>query len=89
MWFSTEDPDRAHPGLRFFERALGGEPHDFPRRPRVHWISPPAFSIQHFVRYDFATLEGPVRAALQAWADLVWAITGQSEQASNVVALRV
>src|SRR5262245_20790142 len=27
--------------------------------------------------YNFAVLEGPVRAALQQWADHVWEITGQ------------
>jgi len=38
--------------------------------------------------YNFATLEGPVRAALQRWADHVGQITGQLAAApSNVVAL--
>jgi hypothetical protein len=27
--------------------------------------------------YDFATLEGPVREALQTWADHVWKITAE------------
>ena len=35
-----------------------------------------------------ARMEKQVRAALQAWADHVWAITGQSEAASNVVLMR-
>jgi integrase len=32
-----------------------------------------------------ARMERQVRAALQAWADHVWALTGQNASASNVV----
>jgi integrase len=38
--------------------------------------------------YDFSTLEGPVRAALQAWADHVWSITRQTGLTSNVVEMK-
>jgi hypothetical protein len=38
--------------------------------------------------YDFSTLEGPVRAALQAWADYVWTISGHWLAGSNVVQLK-
>jgi integrase len=38
--------------------------------------------------YNFATLEGPVRKALQAWADHVEAVAaGQKEPKANVVSL--
>lgn len=36
----------------------------------------------------FSTLEGPVRAALQEWADYVARITGQANPASNVVEMK-
>jgi integrase len=35
-----------------------------------------------------ARMEKQVRAALQAWADHVWSITGQSEATSNVVEMK-
>jgi integrase len=35
-----------------------------------------------------ARMEKQVRAALQAWSDHVWSITGQSEPASNVVEMK-
>jgi integrase len=35
--------------------------------------------------FDFSTLEGPVRAALQMWADYVWQITQQAVSVTNVV----
>ena len=38
--------------------------------------------------YDFSVLEGPMRSALQRWADHIGAITGQGETAGNVVALK-
>jgi integrase len=37
--------------------------------------------------YDFSLLEGPLRNAWQRWADHVAAITGQSQAATNVVAM--
>jgi hypothetical protein len=43
-----------------------------------------AFDYSH---YDFSTLEGPVRKALQDWADHVAAITGQGVTGTNVVEL--
>jgi hypothetical protein len=33
--------------------------------------------------YDFATLEGPVRSALQAWADHVCALAAEAEQSAG------
>jgi integrase len=38
--------------------------------------------------YDFSVLEGPMRSALQRWADHVWVVTGQRAVADNVVELR-
>jgi integrase len=38
--------------------------------------------------YDFSTLEGPVRAALQAWSDHVCSIAGQADASGNVVPLK-
>ena len=38
--------------------------------------------------YDFATLEGPVREALQNWADHVTEVVSRADKASNVVAMR-
>jgi integrase len=35
--------------------------------------------------YDFSVLEGPMRAALQRWADHVWPRTGQQSGGENVV----
>ena len=37
--------------------------------------------------YDFAVLKGPVRKALEAWANHVGEVTGQAAKASNVVQL--
>ena len=34
--------------------------------------------------YDFSVLEGPLRAAFQRWADHIWSVAGENEQASNV-----
>jgi integrase len=43
------------------------------------------------LHYDVSTVEGPMRNALQRWADHVWVITGQSRstdaQQTNVVEL--
>ena len=35
--------------------------------------------------YNFAKLEPMVRAALQAWAEHVWMVTGQAAKTSNVI----
>jgi|SoiMethySBSTD1v2_1073268.scaffolds.fasta_scaffold350284_1 integrase len=37
--------------------------------------------------YDFSVLEGPMRSALQRWADHIWEITGQNSASDNVVQL--
>jgi integrase len=39
------------------------------------------------VFYDFATLEGPMREAMQRWADHVWAVTRQVKVEDSVVTL--
>lgn len=36
--------------------------------------------------YDMSTLEGPIRVALQRWANHVWAVTGQA--GGNIVAMK-
>lgn len=38
--------------------------------------------------YNFSIMAEPLRDAWQRWADHVWKITGQAEQASNVVPMR-
>ena len=38
--------------------------------------------------YDFSTLEGPMREAMQRWSDHVWSVTGQSVGENNVVKLK-
>ena len=38
--------------------------------------------------YNFAKLEPRVRAALQAWAEHVWMVTGQAAKTSNVVQMQ-
>ena len=74
--------------------------HDF-RRTLTSWLAEQLENpivldrILHHARlgvtgkhYDVSTLEGPMRSALQRWADHVWEVTGQSTPAaSNVVEL--
>jgi hypothetical protein len=38
--------------------------------------------------YDFSTLEGPMRKALQDWADYVCSIAGQGAAGGNIVPLK-
>jgi hypothetical protein len=38
--------------------------------------------------YDFSTLKGPMRKALQDWADYVCSIAGQGAAGGNIVSLK-
>jgi integrase len=89
---------RAMPKVREVARIEGVRVHDM-RKLLTTWLAerferPDILDrILHHARrgvtgthYDFSVREGPMRAALQRWADHVSTITGQVDTAPNVVA---